>query len=51
MALKIKMKAGNLGELTVYIKSLERIKLEQKIAAEKKKQEQDQADGASEENI
>jgi len=51
MPLKIKMKAGNLGELTVYIKSLERIKLEQKIAAEKKKQEQDQADGASEENI
>jgi proliferating cell nuclear antigen PCNA len=45
--LKIKMDAGKLGELTVLIKSNERIKLEQKLAAEKKKdmeQEAEQAD-------
>ena len=38
LPLKIKMKAGNLGDLTVYIKSKERMILEQKLEAEKKLQ-------------
>ena len=37
LPLKIKMKAGNLGDLTVFIKSKERIELEQKIALDQKK--------------
>ena len=36
LPLKIKMKAGNLGDLTVYIKSKERVELEQKLEADKK---------------
>jgi len=36
LPLKIKMKAGNLGDLTVYIKSRERVELEQKLEQEKK---------------
>jgi proliferating cell nuclear antigen PCNA len=36
LPLKIKMKAGNLGHLTVFIKSKERMLLEQKLEAEKK---------------
>ncbi len=36
LPLKIKMKAGNLGDLTVYIKSKERIALELKNEADKK---------------
>jgi len=39
LPLKIKMGAGHLGDLCVYIKSEERIKLEQKLEAEKEKQE------------
>jgi len=38
LPLKIKMKAGTLGDLIVYIKSKERISLEQKIEVEKKLQ-------------
>ena len=38
LPLKIKLKAGNLGELTCFIKSYERIQLEEKLEAEKKKQ-------------
>jgi proliferating cell nuclear antigen PCNA len=37
LPLKIKMKAGNLGDLTVFIKSREQIELEHKMEAEKKK--------------
>ena len=38
LPLKIKMKAGNLGELCLYVKSKQRIDLEEKLEAEKKKQ-------------
>ncbi len=41
LPLKIKMKAGTLGDLIVYIKSKERIALEQKIEVEKKRQNEE----------